>query len=114
MKKVELIRRIFDFVFEHGEQYSHSDANSEGCTRDGLTNRVFVKKVNVKLPMDSYGHRCDNVTITGLTEDLHDATDADVRITFLGADTAKHVLYANEVNEKMLQTIYDKIKSYGV
>ena len=107
MKKVELIRRIFDFVFEHGEQYSHSDANSEGCTRDGLTNRVFVKKVNVKLPMDSYGHRCDNVTITGLTEDLHDATDADVRITFLGAfGTARKVIYANEATEKTLGIIY--------
>jgi hypothetical protein len=112
MKKVELIRKIFDYVFSNGEQYSHSDAISSGCTKDGLANRVFVKKVNVNMSMDGFGHRCDNVTITGLTDDLRDATDADVRITFLGADTAKHVLYANEVDEKTLQQIYDKIIGY--
>ena len=107
MKKFELIRWIFDYVMAHGEFYSHSDAISDGCTRDGLTNRVFGKKVQMNLPLDDYGLRIDNVSITCLNENMSDATDADVRITFLGAfGTARKVIYANEAIEKTLRIIY--------
>jgi hypothetical protein len=38
---------------------------------------------------------------------MSDATDADVRITFLGAfGTARKVIYANEAIEKTLRIIY--------
>ena len=38
---------------------------------------------------------------------MSDATDADVRITFLGAfGTARKVIYANEATEKTLRIIY--------
>ena len=73
----------------------------------GLTNRVFVKKVQMNLPLDDYGLRIDNVSITCLNENMSDATDADVRITFLGAfGTARKVIYANEAIEKTLRIIY--------
>lgn len=110
MKKFEIIRKLYDHVAANGVSYQHTDAISEGCTRDGFMNPVFVKKVEVNMPLDAYGHRCDNITITGQDAELHDATDADVRITFLGGHIGRSVLYANEVGIPMLEQIYNHLK----
>lgn len=113
MKKFEVIRALFDYVMANGEHYSHSDAISEGCTRDGMINRVYVKKVNINESLDGSEVRCDNITVTCTQEDMSDATDADVRITFIGAGfgAIRRVLYANELSVEDLTKIYKIINN---
>ena len=105
MKKFELIRKLFDQIMKYGEEYSKADAISSDCTRDGLTNRVYIKKLplNIKGP----GLVIDSATITCAKEDYSDATDADVRIEFGEEVPVRTILWANEVNDKILSCICD-------
>jgi hypothetical protein len=109
MKKFELIRAIFNAIMSKGQAYSKSDAISSDCTRDGLINRVFIKKLHlgVKGPGDTY---VDNATITCAKEDFSDATDADVRIEFGTEVPTRTILWANELSDKVLECIVGTIK----
>jgi hypothetical protein len=104
MKKFELIRMLFDMVMANGEAYSKADAISADCTRDGLVNRVYIKKVKVEKAM--FGAHVDNVSITCAKEDYSDATDADVRVEF----PSRTILWANELSDKMLAELVNVMK----
>ena len=108
MKKFELIRMLFDMVMANGETYSKADAISADCTRDGLVNRVYIKKVKVEKAM--FGAYVDNVSITCAKEDYSDATDADVRVEFGAEVPSRTVLWANELSDKMLAELVNVMK----
>ena len=107
MKKFELIRMLFDMVMANGEAYSKADAISADCTRDGLVNRVYIKKVKVEKEM--FGTHVDNVSITCAKEDYSDATDADVRVEFGVEVPTRTILWANELSDKVLESIVGTI-----
>ena len=109
MKKYELIRTLFDAVMKYGESYNKADAISSDCTRDGLVNRVYIKKLHLALPIPGMAY-VDNVTVTCAKEDYSDATDADVRIEFGVEVPTRTILWANEVNDKVLECIVGTIK----
>lgn len=109
MKKYELIRCLFDIILEKGESYSKADAISSDCTRDGLINRVYIKKLHLGLKGPS-GTYIDSATITCSKEDFSDATDADVRIEFGTEVPTRTILWANELSDKVLECIVGAIK----
>ena len=109
MKRYELIRFIFDAILNKGEAYSKADAISSDCTRDGLVNRVYIKKL--KIDIKSCGSYVDNAAITCTKEDFSDASDADVRIEFGEETPSRIILWANELSDKVLNDIVDKIKA---
>ena len=108
MKRYELIRFIFDAILAKGEAYSTSDAISSDCTRDGLVNRVYIKKL--KIGINSCGSYVDSAAITCAKEDFSDASDADVRIEFGEETPSRVILWANELSDKVLTEIVEKIK----
>lgn len=107
MKRFEMIRCIFDAVYNNGEEYSKSDAISSDCTRDGLVNRVYNKKL--KIDVYACGSYVDNATITCSSSDYSDASDADLRIEFGVEVPTRTILWANEVSDKVLSIIVEKI-----
>ena len=107
MKKYEFIRLIFDAIMEKGEAYSKADAISSDCTRDGLVNRVHIKKLN--LGINVIGSYVDNVSITCAREDYSDATDADVRVEFGTSSPSRVIVWANELSDKALEEIAGKL-----
>ena len=107
MKRFEMIRCIFDAVYNNGEEYSKSDAISSDCTRDGLINRVYIKKL--KIDVYACGSYVDNATITCSSSDYSDASDADLRIEFGVEVPTRTILWANEVSDKVLSIIVEKI-----
>jgi len=109
MKKFEMIRMLFDAVMKYGESYSKADAISSDCTRDGLVNRVYIKKLHLALPIPGMAY-VDNVTVTCAKEDYSDATDADVRVEFGAEVPTRTILWANELSDKMLECITGVIK----
>jgi hypothetical protein len=112
MKRFEMIRCIFDAVYNNGEAYSKGDAISSDCTRDGLVNRVYIKKLKIGIyACDSY---VDNATITCSNADYSDASDADLRIEFGTEVPTRTILWANEVSDKVLSIIVEKISSFGI
>ena len=72
-----MIRMLFDAVMKYGESYNKADAISSDCTRDGLVNRVYIKKLHLALPIPGMAY-VDNVTVTCAKEDYSDATDAEL------------------------------------
>lgn len=108
MKKFELIRCLFDTIMKNGEAYSKADAISSDCTRDGLVNRVHIKKLNLGLNVS--GVHVDNASITCANEDFSDATDADVRVEFGTEVPTRTILWANELSDKILEEIVENIK----
>ena len=81
MKKYEIIRKLFDYVMENGDEYTKADAISTHCTRDTLKNRVHIKKV--KLGIEASDElKVDSMAVTCVKEDFSDATDSDLRIEF--------------------------------
>ena len=109
MKKFEMIRILFDAIMANGEAYSKADAISSDCTRDGLVNRVYIKKLHLGLNTPS-GTHIDSATITCAKEDYSDATDADVRVEFGAEVPTRTILWANELSDKMLECIVETIK----
>jgi len=107
MKRFEMIRCIFDAVYNNGEEYSKGDAISSDCTRDGLVNRVYIKKL--KIDVYACGSYVDNATITCSNSDYSDASDADLRIEFGVEVPTRTILWANEVSDKVLSIIVEKI-----
>ena len=107
MKRFEMIRCIFDAVYNNGEKYSKGDAISSDCTRDGLVNRVYIKKL--KIDVYACGSYVDNATITCSNSDYSDASDADLRIEFGVEVPTRTILWANEVSDKVLSIIVEKI-----
>jgi hypothetical protein len=107
MKRYEMIRLIFDTILANGEAYSKADAISSDCTRDGLVNRVYIKKLKI----DSYigNTYVDSATITCSSEDYSDATDSDVRIEFGAEVPTRTILWANEASDLVLSEIINKI-----
>ena len=108
MKRYELIRFIFDAILAKGECYNKADAISSDCTRDGLINRVYIKKL--KIGINSCGSYVDNAAITCTKEDFSDASDADVRIEFGEETPTRIILWANELSDKVLTDIVEKLK----
>ena len=106
MKRFEMIRCIFDAVYNNGEEYSKSDAIISDCTRDGLVNRVYIKKL--KIDVYACGSYIDNATITCANSDYSDVSDADLRIEFGEEVPTRTILWANEVNDKVLEIIVDQ------
>ena len=102
MKKVNIIRTIFDLVMDHGFNDDKQDAIS-GYTKDKFENPVYVKKLNIDLP------NVDSVAITCLESDFSDACDADVRIAFNSNVGKRVILYANEVETSILESIKNSI-----
>lgn len=103
MKRYEMIRLIFDTILAKGEAYSKGDAISSDCTRDGLVNRVYIKKLKVgKYVGNTF---IDSATITCGNKDYSDATDSDVRIEFGVEVPTRTVLWANEVSDAVLEKI---------
>lgn len=107
MKRFEMIRCIFDAVYNNGNEYSKSDAISSDCTRDGLVNRVYIKKL--KIDVYACGSYVDNATITCSRSDYSDASDADLRIEFGAEVPTRTILWANEVSDKVLGIIVERI-----
>lgn len=103
MKKYEIIRKLFDHVMEEGEVYDKPDAISAHCTRDGLSNRVHIKKANLSVDLGDY--KVESMAITCAKDDFSDATDADLRIEFESPNPYRTILYANEVDENVLSEI---------
>ena len=108
MKKYELIRMLFDAIINKGEAYSKADAISSDCTRDGLINRVFIKKLHLGIKGPS-GTHINSATITCAKEDFSDATDADVRVEFGVEVPTRTILWANELSDKVLECIVGTI-----
>ena len=102
-----MIRCIFDTVYNNGEAYSKGDAISSDCTRDGLVNRVYIKKL--KIGIHTCGSYVDNVTITCSNPDYSDASDSDLRIEFGAEVPTRVILWANEASDKVLEAIVEKI-----
>ena len=107
MKRYEMIRLIFDAILENGEAYSKGDAISSDCTRDGLVNRVYIKKLKIGTYFG--GVYIDSATITCSNEDYSDATDSDVRIEFGAEVPTRTILWANEASDLVLEEIINKI-----
>jgi hypothetical protein len=107
MKRFEMIRCIFDAVYNNGEAYSKGDAISADCTRDGLVNRVYIKKLKI----DTYvgNTYIDSATITCSNADYSDASDSDLRIEFGVEVPARTIIWANEASDKVLSIIVEKI-----
>lgn len=103
-----MIRVLFDAIMSKGEAYSKADAISSDCTRDGLVNRVHIKKLHLGIKMDS-GTHIDNATVTCAKEDFSDATDADVRVEFGTEVPTRTILWANELSDKVLECIIGTI-----
>ena len=108
MKKYEMIRKIFDKVLANGETYSHADAISSDCTRDGFINRVYVKKLIIGKEITP-NIKVDSIAITCAKEDFSDAVDADVRVEFNTDSPFRTILWANELSDKVLEYIVDTI-----
>ena len=109
MKKFEMIRLLFDAIMKHGESYNKADAISSDCTRDGLVNRVYIKKLHLGLQLPNMVY-VDNIAITCAKEDYSDATDADVRVEFGVEVPTRTILWANELSDKVLEFIVKTIK----
>jgi hypothetical protein len=107
MKRYEMIRLIFDTILANGEAYSKADAISSDCTRDGLVNRVYIKKLKIGTYIGST--YVDSATITCSNEDFSDATDSDVRIEFGVEVPTRTILWANEASDLVLGEIINKI-----
>jgi len=101
MKKFEIIRSLFEIVIAHGYNDDKQDAISE-YTKDKLTNTVYVKKHDIKLP------NIDSIAITAMNNDFSDACDSDLRIAFNDGNIGKRViLYANEIETPVLFSILE-------
>ena len=108
MRRFEKIRLIFDAILNNGEAYSKADAISSDCTRDGLVNQVYIKKLKIGKYVGNT--HIDNVSVTCSKEDYSDATDSDVRIEF-GVDVpTRTILWANEVSDAVLEKIIEVLK----
>lgn len=107
MKKFEMIRILFDTIMEKGQSYDKADAISSDCTRDGMVNRVYIKKLPIGI--FAFGANIDNATITCANNDYSDATDADVRVEFNTETPSRTILWANELSDKLLETIINSI-----
>ena len=108
MKKYELIRKIFDAILANGESYSHADAISSDCTRDGFVNRVYVKKIKIGKEIAA-NTTVDSVAITCSKEDFSDASDADVRVEFNSETPFRTILWANELSDEALIEICKRL-----
>ena len=106
MKKFELIRRLFEVVMKNGVEDNKQDSISEGCTRDGFENPVYVRKLDLRRQKITDDIEVDSISITGQNHDLSDACDSDVRIAFFGNTGQRVIVYANELDTKKLHDIY--------
>lgn len=106
MKKVEIIRDLFDILMSCGYSDNKQDSISE-YTKDKMENVIYVKKLDVvNLP------NIDSIAITCLESDFSDACDCDVRVAFNDRKVGKRViLYANEVGVEVLSAIRDNVQN---
>ena len=102
MEKYKVIRNIFDFVMKFGNEDNKFDAIAS-VTRDMFENPVYVKKI------ESNDKLFESVAITAQKKDMSDATDADIRIAFMGTHGKRVIVYANELNVRTLNDIYKSI-----
>ena len=105
MKKFEIIREIFGIVMRVGFNDDKQDSISE-YTKDKLTNKVYVKKVNTS-GLDNV----DSIAVTAIESDFSDACDSDVRIAFNSPLGKRVVLYANEVDYGVLIGIFNYLRN---
>ena len=104
MEKYKIIRNIFDFVMEHGDEDNKFDAISS-VTRDMFENPVYAKKIV------SVDKLFESIAVTAQKKDMSDATDADVRIAFMGTQGGRVIVYANELDIRTLHDIYKSISN---
>ena len=104
MEKYKIIRNIFDFVMEHGDEDNKFDAISS-VTRDMFENPVYAKKIV------SADKLFESIAVTAQKKDMSDATDADVRIAFMGTHNGRVIVYANELDIRTLNDIYKSISN---
>ena len=104
MEKYKIIRNIFDFVMEHGDEDNKFDAISS-VTRDMFENPVYAKKIV------STDKLFESIAVTAQKKDMSDATDADVRIAFMGTHNGRVIVYANELDIRTLHDIYKSISN---
>lgn len=101
MKKFEYIRNIFLFIIQNGYNDYKQDSISE-YTKDKFENTVYVKKIDLNIG------NIESIAITSLSSDFNDSCDSDVRIAFKDTNISKRIiLYANEVETSILETIYN-------
>lgn len=107
MKKVEIIRELFDILMSCGYSDNKLDLISE-YTKDKLENTIYVKKLDIKnLP------NIDSIAVTCLESDFSDACDCDVRVAFNDRKVGKRViLYANECGIDILNAIRENILNF--
>lgn len=102
MKKVELIREIFDILMSEGYYDNKQDAISE-YTRDKFENPVYVKKLDIK-----NGDKIDSISVVSLDYTFDSVVDCDVRVAINDYNIGKRVIaYINELDYEDIQKIHD-------
>lgn len=114
MKRANLIKCIFDYLVDKVEA-TNKESILNTTTRENFENRIYTKKLALGLPYDQF--QGDGIWTSSCikyvsvsSQDSESYSISDLRFSIVNAHGDWCNLFAGEVEDKLIETVYNHIR----